>query len=104
MSSSEKSYWDGIRHSTLQAAELLPLPAIDSMEQSQDRLTMDQTESLYQKCCQRLSATMHEILLLAVGAAMQTVLMSKRPTVVAIEGHGREESVDPSLDISRTVG
>lgn len=104
MSSAEKSYWDNIRDSAVRTAQFLPLPAIDSMEQSEDRLTEDQTESLYQKCCKRLSASMHEILLLAVGTAMQATIVGRRPTVVTVEGHGREESVDPSLDTSRTVG
>lgn len=103
MPSVERSYWDGIRDTVTRAAQSLPAPAAKRMEHTEERMTVEQTKSLFQQCSSRLNASIHEILLLAVGAGMQQVV-GDGPTVVTMEGHGREESVDPSLDVSRTVG
>jgi N-(5-amino-5-carboxypentanoyl)-L-cysteinyl-D-valine synthase len=45
---------------------------------------------------------MHDILLMAVGFALQQI--TEGLSIVTLEGHGREGSVDSSLDVSRTLG
>lgn len=102
MPSAERSYWDSLREKTSQSIQSLP-PCTGSMIWREEKLSKEETTSLLQQCCARLGVGMHDILLMAVGSALQS-LTGNAPTVVTVEGHGREESIDPSLDVSRTVG
>ncbi|KAK2595220.1 hypothetical protein QQS21_007073 [Conoideocrella luteorostrata] len=102
LSSSERQYWDGIRAEAMETAEIFSHNS-HTMIRCEDQLSTNETMLLFQQCCPRLSTGMHEILLVSVGFALQK-LMANLTTIVTIEGHGREENVDPSLDVSRTVG
>ncbi|KXX82820.1 N-(5-amino-5-carboxypentanoyl)-L-cysteinyl-D-valine synthase [Madurella mycetomatis] len=103
MSLSERGYWNLAREKVAQSLLFLPNCAEDVFR-CEERLSKGDTASLLMRSCPVLNADMREILLMAVGCAMQNVLLDKAPTVVTIEGHGREESIDSSLDVSRTVG
>lgn len=102
MSSSERTYWEERRDKTAQSMSLLP-PNSGSMIRCEEKLSKDETTSLFQQCCPRLGVGMHELLLASVGSALQK-LTGNVSSMVTIEGHGREESVDLSLDVSRTIG
>ncbi|KAF9892096.1 hypothetical protein FE257_002502 [Aspergillus nanangensis] len=101
MSSTEVEYWNDLDAKTSRMGGSLPAPAAVSGK-CQRRLTEHSTVSL-RHCCSRLSVSVHDVLLMAVGSALQKVL-GNSSSVVTVEGHGREEAVDTSLDVSRTVG
>jgi N-(5-amino-5-carboxypentanoyl)-L-cysteinyl-D-valine synthase len=100
--SEERAYWEQTRNSAAQSTESLPLQMNKTLK-CEKSLSVKNTELLLQKTCSRMGIGMHEIVLVAVAVALQK-LMGDAPTVVTVEGHGREESVDSSLDVSRTVG
>jgi N-(5-amino-5-carboxypentanoyl)-L-cysteinyl-D-valine synthase len=102
MPSSERAYWDACRKANMMTMKLLPERS-GEMLQYHAALSYDETTALYQQCCPRLGIGMHEIILTAVGMALQK-LTAGSSSMVTIEGHGREESLDPSLDVSQTVG
>ena len=103
MPSAERTYWDDIRDKVAKSTQALPNSTDSTMEHVKDKLTADHTAALFEQCCARLGASMLDILLVAVGSALQKI-MGDAPTMITMEGHGREESIDPSLDVSRTVG
>ncbi|KAH8681976.1 alpha-aminoadipyl-cysteinyl-valine synthetase [Xylariales sp. PMI_506] len=102
ISSSERAYWERIRERVLQNAQVNLLHT-GGVFKAEETLSAAKTASLYRKSCARLGMGVHEILLTAVAAAMQK-FTEGAPTVITVEGHGREDCVDPMLDISRTVG
>ncbi|KAL2758892.1 hypothetical protein ACRALDRAFT_2017779 [Sodiomyces alcalophilus JCM 7366] len=100
---SERAYWNATRAKVAQSPLTLPTTLGDATT-FEKRLSEQDTASLRQSCV-ALNAGMHDILLTAVGSAMQKVLGDKAPTVVTVEGHGREDtSGSSSMDVSRTVG
>ncbi|KAG6035714.1 NRPS protein [Claviceps citrina] len=109
-SCSERKYWEGVGEKARRALALVKPCRSDGRALCEDELSVEETASLLQQCCPTLHANMHEILLMGVGSALQhhqqqqTQVMGDESIVVTIEGHGREESVDPSLEVSRTVG
>ena len=62
---------------------------------------VDITDGLLTSSAATYGMQTHEILLAAVGRAL--VRWSDGPTIIELEGHGREP-LDPSVDLSRTVG
>jgi N-(5-amino-5-carboxypentanoyl)-L-cysteinyl-D-valine synthase len=103
MSSAERTYWDEIRSKVAESTQALPRVVTHSMEYVKGKLSTDHTAALFEQCCTRLGASMLDILLVAVSTSLQAI-MGDAPTIVTMEGHGREESVDPALEVSRTVG
>ncbi|OAQ67223.1 N-(5-amino-5-carboxypentanoyl)-L-cysteinyl-D-valine synthase [Pochonia chlamydosporia 170] len=102
MPSSERIYWKEQRAKTLQGAKVPPQDS-DIATYCEEKLSQKETISLLQHACPRLGVGMLDVLLTAVGYTLQQVKPGS-PSMVTIEGHGREESVDPSLDVSRTIG
>ncbi|KAG5983621.1 NRPS protein [Claviceps digitariae] len=106
-SCAERTYWEVIREKTVRSAALLRPESLlrSRWTRCEDDMSVEETASLFQQCCPSLQVNMHEILLMSVGAALQQQqIMGDESSVVTVEGHGREESVDPSLEVSRTVG
>nr|AAK21902.1 alpha-aminoadipyl-cysteinyl-valine synthetase [Kallichroma tethys] len=101
-SAEEVAHWDKTRKSAVQSAQSLPIQP-GGLLKCENKLSAAITAILLQTSCSRLGIGMHEIALVAVGTALQSCT-GNGPTVVTVEGHGREESVDSSLDVSRTVG
>ncbi|KAG6001443.1 NRPS protein [Claviceps maximensis] len=107
-SCSERRYWEIVREKAERSATLARTERAlhGCWARCEDNMSVEETASLFQQCCLSLQVTMHEILLMSVGAALQEEqqVPGEESSVVTIEGHGREESVDLSLDVSRTVG
>jgi amino acid adenylation domain-containing protein/non-ribosomal peptide synthase protein (TIGR01720 family) len=61
------------------------------------RLTVELGVPETRKVLEGKHSRIHEVLVFALGQALG-------PTVVALEGHGREEHLVPGADLSRTVG
>lgn len=100
MNSEERSYWENLRDRITQTA----LRDVDKQShvQIEAKIGQNTTAKLLHNCSSTLAASMHDIVLMAVGSAWQQVTGAS--SIVTVEGHGREVSVDPSLDVSRTLG
>jgi N-(5-amino-5-carboxypentanoyl)-L-cysteinyl-D-valine synthase len=100
MTSAERSHWESLRERTRHTR--LPRTLGTSRVNLEAKLGQTITNKLIQKCAATLGASMHDILLMAVGFALQQI--TEGLSIVTLEGHGREGSVDSSLDVSRTLG
>nr|P25464.1 RecName: Full=N-(5-amino-5-carboxypentanoyl)-L-cysteinyl-D-valine synthase; AltName: Full=Delta-(L-alpha-aminoadipyl)-L-cysteinyl-D-valine synthetase; Short=ACV synthetase; Short=ACVS [Hapsidospora chrysogena] len=99
---SERAHWNVLRKTVAQSFETLPI-CMGGVLQCQEKFSRETTTALLSKACPALDSGMHEILLMAVGSALQKAA-GDVPQVVTIEGHGREDTIDATLDVSRTVG
>jgi N-(5-amino-5-carboxypentanoyl)-L-cysteinyl-D-valine synthase len=99
---SERAHWNVLRKTVAQSFEALPI-CMGGVLQCQEKFSKEMTTALLSKSCPALGSGMHEILLMTVGSALQKIA-GDVPQVVTIEGHGREDTIDASLDVSRTVG
>jgi non-ribosomal peptide synthase protein (TIGR01720 family) len=106
----ELEHWRAVLTSGAQVSlpvdhpDVLPTPGtgfvVDSVVDA--ALSVQETERLLRTVPQAWSASINEVLVLALGTALAT--WSGGPDVlVDLEGHGRE-TVDPDTDVSRTVG
>lgn len=100
MTAGERSYWDNLRERSTQVAFRNVNKQIHM--QVEEKVDQNTTAKLLHNCSSALAASMHDIVLMAVGSAWQQV--AGVSSIVTVEGHGREDSVDPSLDVSRTLG
>ncbi|KAF9985247.1 hypothetical protein BGZ65_011368 [Modicella reniformis] len=66
-------------------------------------LSITQTEKLLRDCNRAYDTRANELLLTAFGWALQETLGSNT-NHITLEGHGREGSIDPSLNVGDTVG
>ncbi|KAL1960531.1 hypothetical protein VTO42DRAFT_7110 [Malbranchea cinnamomea] len=99
-SQSERDYWEDLMSRTASSNTALPALLIDgSRIQLKRTVDADKTSTLLRGQAGRVD----ELILAAVGLALQEVAPSGS-NMVTIEGHGREEGVDPTLDVSRTMG
>ncbi|MFJ8057670.1 amino acid adenylation domain-containing protein [Streptomyces sp. NPDC096142] len=104
----ELPYWRDV----LEAPEL-PLgtrrfdPGIDVMstvDSVRVQLSAEDTEALLTRLPAAFKGTGTDVLLAALALALNRWRGADRSTLVRLEGHGREESVVPGADLSRTVG
>ena len=100
VSEEERAYWDIIRLQTAQISQL-PMPTQPRLQHS-STLSAEKTASL-SDAGKILDVSVNEILLTALGSALQEI-KEHSLSLVTIEGHGREQVVDQSLDTSRTMG
>lgn len=100
MNSGERSYWENLRDRSPQTT--VTNTNKQMYVQIEEKIGQSTTVKLLHSCSSALAASMHEIVLMAVGSAWQEV--TGAPSIVTVEGHGREDSVDASLDVSRTLG
>jgi N-(5-amino-5-carboxypentanoyl)-L-cysteinyl-D-valine synthase len=66
-------------------------------------LSHEQTAMFLDQACGVFSTSERELIVTALGSSLQQ-LRGSQFSVVTIESHGREECVDPCLDVSRTLG
>ncbi len=90
-------------------AELPPVqPAVDTYATAGNlavELDAETTRMLLGEVPAAFHAGIHEILLIAFALACAEFLGSgAAPIVIDAEGHGRQEELDPNVDLSRTVG
>ncbi len=100
----EKKYWQEKLNNKLQ---LLPVDYISSAPIVYDKtisftLTKENTELLQTKINAVYQTEINDILLCALGIAIETTFGVDK-TILKLEGHGREEIFD-NIDVSRTVG
>ena len=96
----EREYWDGLFARTTSSNTALPAASIGGSRVHLKRtMSADKTSTLLRSQDNRVN----EFILAAVGLALQEVSPTG-PNMVTIEGHGREEDVDPTLDVSCTMG
>lgn len=65
---------------------------------------MDESATLLRRLNTSRNIHIDDVLLAAVGLAVQRHMPSKDPTMITLEGHGREDDIDARLDVSRTMG
>ncbi|WEW54860.1 PP-binding and AFD_class_I domain-containing protein [Emydomyces testavorans] len=99
-SEDERAYWDALRR---QMAENQWSTQTTSSWQHLTRMLSVQTTLSLRKFCEVFGSSFHELLLTALGSVLQEV-WPQDPTIITIEGHGREQSIDETLDVSRTMG
>ncbi|GAB1196184.1 hypothetical protein APSETT444_005451 [Aspergillus pseudonomiae] len=101
-SASEIEYWNELIAQTASSTSALPASTGSRMHLTRS-LSTDKTALLLQGGSNRQDISVYDCLLTAVGLALQNI-SSTGPNMVTIEGHGREEDVDQTLDVSRTMG
>ncbi|MDI2127081.1 non-ribosomal peptide synthetase [Yinghuangia seranimata] len=82
-------------------------PAVDVMatvDSVRVQLPADVTEAVLTTLPAAFRGTGTDVLLAALSVALDRWHGADRPTLVRLEGHGREEDVVPGADLSRTVG
>ncbi|MDB1086991.1 amino acid adenylation domain-containing protein [Streptomyces sp. ACA25] len=82
-------------------------PAVDVMstlDTVRVELPAEVTEAVLTKLPAAFKGTGTDVLLAALALAVNRWHGADRPTLVRLEGHGREEDVVPGADLSRTVG
>ncbi|WP_041939151.1 non-ribosomal peptide synthetase [Frankia alni] len=82
-------------------------PAVDVMatvDSVRVRLSPEVTEAVLTTLPATFRGTGTDVLLAALALAVDRWRGAQRATLVRLEGHGREESVVPGADLSRTVG
>lgn len=99
---SEKEYWDTLIPGMVTTANALPLPR-SSREHMSRVINAEKIAILLRQRNDGLDVNAYHCLLAAIGMALQDIALNK-PSLVTLEGHGREEGIDPSLDVSRTMG
>lgn len=99
---SEKEHWDSLIRGIVPNADALPV-STDSRLHVSRVINAEKTAVVLQQRSDGLNANAYHILLAAVGLALQGIAPASS-SVVTLEGHGREECVDPTLDVSRTMG
>jgi amino acid adenylation domain-containing protein/non-ribosomal peptide synthase protein (TIGR01720 family) len=101
----EKEYWLNILSDYINNNnnELNPLIVDENTcNAASFTLTKQRTEHLLRDSNKAYNTQINDILLTAIGYALQSITNSKI-NYITLEGHGREE-IDSSVDISRTVG
>ncbi|MFC9774498.1 amino acid adenylation domain-containing protein [Paenibacillus chitinolyticus] len=101
----EKAYWQGVERTPVP-----PLPKdmdeVDSEQRDSESLfavlTPDETELLLKRVHRAYNTEMNDILIAALGAAVQKWSGHDR-VLVNLEGHGRE-FIGTDIDITRTIG
>ncbi|OBH76218.1 non-ribosomal peptide synthetase [Mycobacterium mantenii] len=73
-------------------------------EQLSVSLDVETTRLLLGAVPAAFNAGVQDILLIAFGMAWTQFLGSGKPIGIDVEGHGRQEELDPRVDLSRTVG
>ncbi|GIF04582.1 hypothetical protein Asi03nite_21200 [Actinoplanes siamensis] len=82
-------------------------PAVDVMgtvDTVRLRLPAEVTEAVLTRLPAAFRATATDVLLAALALAVDRWRGAQQPTLVRLEGHGREEDAVPGADLSRTVG
>ncbi|MFI7344366.1 amino acid adenylation domain-containing protein [Streptomyces sp. NPDC050085] len=82
-------------------------PAVDlwsTVDTVRMELPAEVTEAVLTTLPAAFKATATDVLLAALGLALNRWRGADRSTLVRLEGHGREEDVVPGADLSRTVG
>ncbi|WP_327713879.1 amino acid adenylation domain-containing protein (plasmid) [Streptomyces sp. NBC_00464] len=82
-------------------------PAVDvwsTVETVRVELPVEVTEAVLTKLPAAFRGTANDVLLAALGLAVNRWRGTDGPTLVRLEGHGREEDLAPGADLSRTVG
>ncbi|KAL4756294.1 N-(5-amino-5-carboxypentanoyl)-L-cysteinyl-D-valine synthase [Aspergillus foveolatus] len=100
-SASERGYWEGLLART--AASISALPPLTGTRSRLSRTWSDDKTAILLGGTLSQNVSMQDFLLAAVGLALQH-LAPGSPSMVTLEGHGREETVNPTLDLSRTMG
>jgi N-(5-amino-5-carboxypentanoyl)-L-cysteinyl-D-valine synthase len=101
-SESERDHWNKLIMETASSISALPTSTGSRVRLSRS-LSAEKTASLIQGGIDRQDVSLYDSLLAAVGLALQHIAPTG-PSMVTIEGHGREEEVDETLDVSRTMG
>ncbi|CAG7977081.1 unnamed protein product [Penicillium nalgiovense] len=100
-SESERDHWNKLIMETASSISALPTSTRSRVRLSRS-LSPEKTASLI-RGIDRQDVSVYDSLLAAVGLALQHIAPTG-PSMVTIEGHGREEEVDQTLDVSRTMG
>ncbi|MEU8652065.1 amino acid adenylation domain-containing protein [Streptomyces sp. NPDC048737] len=82
-------------------------PAVDvwsTVDTVRVELPAEVTEAVLTRLPAAFRGTGNDVLLAALALAVNRWRGADRPTLVRLEGHGREEDVVPGADLSRTVG
>ncbi|WP_329263150.1 amino acid adenylation domain-containing protein [Streptomyces sp. NBC_01478] len=82
-------------------------PAVDVMstvDSVRVHLPVDVTEAVLTRLPAAFKGTGTDVLLAALALAVARWRGADRPTLIRLEGHGREEDVVPGADLSRTIG
>ncbi|HEU5472375.1 MAG TPA: amino acid adenylation domain-containing protein [Actinophytocola sp.] len=82
-------------------------PAVDvwsTVDTVRVELPAEVTEAVLTTLPAAFKGTGTDVLLAALALAVDRWRGARRPTLVRLEGHGREEDVVPGADLSRTVG
>lgn len=102
VSVSERDYWNNLIAQTASNVSALPSSTGSRVRLSRS-LSSEKTALLLQGGNNRQDVSIYPSLLAAVGLALQNIAPDG-PNMVTVEGHGREEDMDETLDISRTMG
>ena len=101
----EKDYWKRLEstcvHSLPTDYDVIEPGLFRNYQTIRFKLSKEDTEALLTKVNQAYNTEMNDILLTALACCMKSWHGENR-TLIALEGHGREDILD--LDISRTVG
>ncbi|KAE8375538.1 hypothetical protein BDV26DRAFT_294926 [Aspergillus bertholletiae] len=101
-SASEIDHWDKLIAQTASSISAFPASTGSRVHLSRG-LSTEKTALLLQGGKYRQEISVYDSLLAAIGLALQDISLGG-PSMVTIEGHGREEDVDQTLDVSRTMG
>lgn len=97
----EQKYWHSVVKDTKWINQRWPMSG-KTTNRAEFSLTIDQTRHLLRECNALYETRVNELLLTAVGYALQEITKTQT-TFVTLEGHGREP-FDTSLNVSRTMG
>ncbi|BCS19536.1 non-ribosomal peptide synthetase [Aspergillus puulaauensis] len=98
----EREHWESLLLKIADNTVSLP-PSTGSRIQLSRAWSNNKTAVLLRGVNSAQDLSMQDYLLAAVGLALQSISPSS-PSMVTIEGHGREEAVDKTLNLSRTMG
>ncbi|OGM40344.1 N-(5-amino-5-carboxypentanoyl)-L-cysteinyl-D-valine synthase [Aspergillus bombycis] len=101
-SASEIEYWNELIAQSASSISALPASTGSRVHLTRS-LSAEMTALLLQGGNNRQDISVYDSLLSAVGLALQNISPTG-PSMVTIEGHGREEDVDQTLNVSRTMG
>ena len=97
----DRAYWNSV---IAKAASPQFSPSTSRRLRQGLQITAEESAMLLHRLRASCDVHMDDMLLAAVGLAIQSCMPSQAPTMITLERHGREDDVDPTLDMSRTMG
>lgn len=99
----EKKYWSHILDDVSSFNQKMISTSQDSSHHTNFMLDRSQTKSVLRDCHQAYDTHINDLLLAALGYALQEITHCQT-NYITLEGHGREEIIDSTLNINNTIG